>query len=251
LDPIRDTALAALALAGSDPGNPALQRAADWLLAHPGGIPLDDAASVVLALAAAQRTTGADALKDGGSDDSADVTGRVLEALAAPGHPAVRRGVAWLVEHQESDGSWRGEWGVAYLYGTCFALRGLAAAGESDREAHILRAGEWIRSIQNADGGWGESCASFDNGGFTAAPSTPSQTAWAILGLIAGGDPDSLSVRHGIDYLVRTQRADGSWDEDAPTAVVLPKAVYARAELYKDCFPPMALAAFAKARLDG
>ena len=103
-------------------------------------------------------------------------------------HPAVRRGVEWLVRHQEADGSWYGRWGVAYIYGTCFALRGLAAAGESDREAHILRAGEWLRSIQNADGGWGESCASYDNGVFTAGPSTPSQTAWAILGLIAGGD---------------------------------------------------------------
>ena len=65
----------------------------------------------------------------------------------------------WLIKHQEDDGSWYGRWGVAYIYGTCFALRGLAAAGENDREAHILRAGEWLRSIQNADGGWGESCA--------------------------------------------------------------------------------------------
>ena len=103
-----------------------------------------------------------------------DITGRVLEALAAHGvdrsHPAVRRGVDYLVEHQEPDGSWYGRWGVAYIYGTCLALRGLAAAGESDREAHILRAGEWLRSIQNADGGWGESCASYDNGIFTAGP---------------------------------------------------------------------------------
>ena len=76
----------------------------------------------------------------------------------------MRRGVDWLVRTQEADGSWYGRWGVAYIYGTCFALRGLAAAGESDREAHVLRAGEWLRSIQNADGGWGESCASYDNG---------------------------------------------------------------------------------------
>ncbi len=104
----------------------------------------------------------------------ADITGRVLEALAAHGldrsHPAVRRGVDWLVRNQEADGSWYGRWGVAYIYGTCFALRGLAAAGEDDREAHILRAGEWLRSIQNADGGWGESCASYDNGVFTRRP---------------------------------------------------------------------------------
>src|SRR5208282_2821358 len=90
-----------------------------------------------------------------------DITGRALEALAAFGlgrnREAVGRGVAWLARNQEPDGSWLGRWGVAYIYGTCFALRGLAAAGVSDREAHILRAGEWLRSIQNADGGWGES----------------------------------------------------------------------------------------------
>jgi squalene-hopene/tetraprenyl-beta-curcumene cyclase len=91
-------------------------------------------------------------------------------------------------QNQQADGSWYGRWGVAYIYGTCFALRGLAASGESDREAHVLRGGEWLRSIQNADGGWGESCASYDNGTFTPGPSTPSQTAWAIMGLIAGGD---------------------------------------------------------------
>src|SRR5206468_5908667 len=151
----------------------------------------------------------------------ADITGRALEALAAhrvPGsHPAVRRGVRWLVKNQEADGSWYGRWGVAYIYGTCFALRGLAASGESDREAHILRAGEWLRSIQNADGGGGESCKSYDNRIFTGGPSTPSQTAWAILGLIAGGDPNSLSVQHGIEYLLETQRSDGSWEEELAT----------------------------------
>ncbi|MGO9894560.1 MAG: squalene--hopene cyclase [Bryobacteraceae bacterium] len=182
----------------------------------------------------------------------ADITGRVLEALAAHGvgsdHPAVRRGVDWLVRNQEADGSWYGRWGVAYIYGTCFALRGLAEAGESDREAHILRAGEWLRSIQNADGGWGESCASYDRGTFVAAPSTPSQTAWAILGLIAGGDADSISVQHGIEYLVETQRADGSWDEELSTGTGFPKVFYLNYHLYKDYFPLLALASYAKTR---
>ena len=90
----------------------------------------------------------------------ADITGRVMESLAAHGvpldHPAMRRGTAYLVRTQQADGSWYGRWGVAYIYGTCFALRGLRASGESDREAHVLRAGEWLRAIQNADGGWGE-----------------------------------------------------------------------------------------------
>jgi squalene-hopene/tetraprenyl-beta-curcumene cyclase len=181
-----------------------------------------------------------------------DITGRVLEALAAHGldgsHKSVRRGMDWLIKHQEPDGSWYGRWGVAYIYGTCFALRGLAAAGENDREAHILRAGEWLRSIQNADGGWGESCRSYDQRIFTAGPSTPSQTAWAILGLIAGGDPASLSVQHGIDYLLETQHTDGSWDEELATGTGFPRVFYLNYHLYKDYFPLLALSAFVKAR---
>jgi squalene-hopene/tetraprenyl-beta-curcumene cyclase len=182
----------------------------------------------------------------------ADITGRVLEALAAHGvpnsHRAARRGVDWLVKHQEPDGSWYGRWGVAYIYGTCFALRGLAASGESDREAHILRAGEWLRSIQNADGGWGESCASYDNGVFTPEQSTPSQTAWAIMGLIAGGDANSLSVQHGVEYLLETQRPDGSWNETLATGTGFPKVFYLNYHLYKDYFPLLALASFVKSR---
>jgi squalene-hopene/tetraprenyl-beta-curcumene cyclase len=110
--------------------------------------------------------------------------------------------VEYLQRTQEQDGSWYGRWGVDYIYGTFLALRGLQAAGESDREAYILRAGEWLRSIQNADGGWGESCESYRLGTFAPAESTASQTAWALLGLIAGGDTDSISVRKGIEYLI-------------------------------------------------
>ena len=179
----------------------------------------------------------------------ADITGRVLEALAAHEvdrrHPAVRRGVDYLVRTQEPDGSWYGRWGVAYVYGTCFALRGLRAAGEDDREAHILRAGEWLRSIQNADGGWGESCASYDNGVFTAAESTPSQTAWAILGLLAGGDTSSQSVQKGVEYLLRTQRSNGSWDEELATGTGFPKVFYLHYHLYRLYFPLLALAEYA------
>jgi squalene-hopene/tetraprenyl-beta-curcumene cyclase len=182
----------------------------------------------------------------------ADITGRALEALAANGvpkdHAAVRRGVEWLVKHQEADGSWYGRWGVAYIYGTCFALRGLAASGESDREAHVLRACEWLRSIQNADGGWGESCASYDNGTFTEGSSTPSQTAWALLGLMAGGDTKSLSVQHGIEYLLETQQPGGSWNEELATGTGFPKVFYLNYHLYKDYFPLLALASFVKSR---
>ncbi len=179
-----------------------------------------------------------------------DITGRVLEALGAHGlggtHPAVKRGVDFLVRKQLPDGSWYGRWGVAYIYGTCFALRGLRAAGYDDREAGILRAGEWLRAIQNADGGWGESCSSYDQGSFEPAESTPSQTAWALMGLIAGGDTNSLSVNHGIEYLLDTQRADGSWDEDLATGTGFPRVFYLNYHYYRLYFPLLALSAFAK-----
>ncbi|HCC57426.1 MAG TPA: squalene--hopene cyclase [Solibacterales bacterium] len=182
----------------------------------------------------------------------ADISGRVLEALAARGltrkHPAVQRGVDYLVRTQEADGSWYGRWGVAYIYGTCFALRGLAAAAEDDHEPHVQRANEWLRSIQNADGGWGESCASYDNGIYAAARSTASQTAWAVLGLMAGGDTQSSSVRNGIAYLLETQRADGGWDEDLATGTGFPKVFYLTYYYYRLSFPLLALAMFARAQ---
>ncbi|HWB84204.1 MAG TPA: squalene--hopene cyclase [Bryobacteraceae bacterium] len=311
-----DTAIAAYALAQAEPRNPALARAADWLVAReirrkgdwvvkrpqaePSGWAfeyrnefypdIDDTAMVLLALSAAQGA-GSAAQKacrkralnwllamqssDGGwaafdADNNwnflshvpfadhnamldptcADITGRVLEALAANGlrreHPNVRRGVDWLVRNQQPDGSWYGRWGVAYIYGTCFALRGLAAAGESDREAHVLRGGEWLRSIQNSDGGWGENCASYDNGIFMPAPSTPSQTAWAILGLLAGGDTNSQSVQHGISYLLESQWPDGSWEEELATGTGFPRVFYLNYHLYKDYFPLLALSSYMK-----
>ncbi len=181
-----------------------------------------------------------------------DITGRVLEALAVCGianqHAAVQRGVEYLRRTQEADGSWYGRWGVDYIYGTYLALRGLRASGEDDREAHVLRAGEWLRSIQNADGGWGESCASYDKQTFVGAPSTPSQTAWAVLGLIAGGDTTSTSVHKGIEYLMETQRADGGWDEELSTGTGFPRVFYLQYHLYRNSFPVLALAAYRKAR---
>ncbi|HLX43361.1 MAG TPA: prenyltransferase/squalene oxidase repeat-containing protein, partial [Bryobacteraceae bacterium] len=181
-----------------------------------------------------------------------DITGRVIEGLIAsgvkPDHPAIRRGVEYLVRSQESDGSWYGRWGVDYIYGTFLALRGLQAAGESDREAYILRAGEWLRSIQNADGGWGESCASYDQHTFVAARSMPSQTAWAILGLLAGGDTTSNSLHKGIEYLMETQKADGDWDEDLSTGTGFPGVFYLKYHLYRNSFPVLALSNYLKTR---
>jgi len=181
-----------------------------------------------------------------------DITGRVMEGLMAcgvnRGHPAIRRGVEYLIRAQEADGSWYGRWGVNYIYGTFLALRGLEAAGESDREAYILRAGEWLRSTQNADGGWGESCASYDQQTFVAALSAPSQTAWAILGLLAGGDTNSRSVQKGIEYLIETQKADGGWDESLSTGTGFPRVFYLQYHLYRNSFPVLALASYLKAK---
>lgn len=181
----------------------------------------------------------------------ADITGRTLEALAANGydrnHPACRRAIDYLIRTQLADGSWYGRWGVAYIYGTCFALRGLRAMGEDDHEPHIQRANEWLRSVQNSDGGWGESCASYDNDIFTGAESTPSQTAWALMGLMAGGDTTSSTVRDGIAYLIETQAADGTWAEELATGTGFPKVFYLNYHYYRLYFPLLALATFLKA----
>ncbi len=182
-----------------------------------------------------------------------DITGRVLEALAMHGldgsHPAMRKGVEYLIRTQEMDGSWYGRWGVDYIYGTFLALRGLRAAGESDREVPVLRGGEWLRSIQNADGGWGESPESYAKGAYVNAPSTASQTAWALLGLLASGDDRSDSIDRAAEYLARTQKADGTWDEPEATGTGFPRVFYLNYHMYRNSFPLLALAVYRKARL--
>jgi squalene-hopene/tetraprenyl-beta-curcumene cyclase len=180
-----------------------------------------------------------------------DITGRVLEAVMAYGldaqHSAVRRGVEYLLRCQEPDGSWFGRWGVNYIYGTFLALRGLRAAGLSENEPCIQRALEFIRAYQNRDGGWGESCASYDEKRFIPNASTPSQTAWAILALLAGGDLRSESLYNGVDYLIQTQRSDGVWEEDYCTGTGFPRVFYLSYTEYRNMFPLLALSAFLKA----
>jgi len=180
-----------------------------------------------------------------------DITGRVVEALVrsglAPSHPAIRRGVAYLLRCQEADGSWYGRWGVNYIYGTFLALRGLRAAGLSENEPYIQRALEFIRAYQNRDGGWGESCASYDESRFVPQDSTPSQTAWALLALLAGSDLRSESVYNGVEYLLRTQRPDGNWNEDFCTGTGFPRVFYLSYTDYRNTFPLLALSTFMKA----
>jgi squalene-hopene/tetraprenyl-beta-curcumene cyclase len=180
-----------------------------------------------------------------------DITGRVMEALMCSGltenHPAIQRGVKYLINAQEQDGSWYGRWGVNYIYGTFLAVRGLRAAAVNENEPSIQRGIEFIRAYQNRDGGWGESCASYDESRFVQSASTPSQTAWAILALLAGGDLRSESLYNGVEYLTRTQRPDGNWDEDYCTGTGFPRVFYLAYYDYRNTFPLLALSAYRKA----
>jgi squalene-hopene/tetraprenyl-beta-curcumene cyclase len=164
----------------------------------------------------------------------------------------VRRAVEFLLREQEPDGSWYGRWGVNYIYGTCFALRGLASVGMDMREGCCLRAAEWIRSYQNADGGWGETCDSYDNPELRGmGPSTASQTAWALLGLFATGDFDSESVRRGIRFLTDTQKPSGGWEESLFTGTGFPRVFYLKYHLYCQYFPLLALSDYQARRRPG
>ncbi len=180
-----------------------------------------------------------------------DITARVLEMLATYGytqeHPAVRRAIQFIRREQEPDGSWFGRWGVNYVYGTMLALRGLEAIGMDNHEPAIQQAAEWIRSVQNPDGGWGESCASYDDPALRGnGPSTASQTAWAVLGLLAAGDTRSDCVARGIAFLLKAQRKDGSWDEKPYTGTGFPRVFYLNYHLYRQYFPLLALTTVAK-----
>jgi squalene-hopene/tetraprenyl-beta-curcumene cyclase len=180
-----------------------------------------------------------------------DITGRTLEMMAAYGydknHPAVKKAIQFLRDEQEPDGSWFGRWGVNYIYGTFLVLRGLEAIGVDNHEPFIQQAAEWLRMMQNPDGGWGESCGSYDDVALHGVgPSTPSQTAWAILGLLAVGDTRSDSVARAIAYLLRTQKEDGSWDEPHYTGTGFPRVFYLNYHLYRQYFPLLALTTYAK-----
>jgi squalene-hopene/tetraprenyl-beta-curcumene cyclase len=177
----------------------------------------------------------------------ADVTAHVMEMLVGlnQGQAALKRAVEFLKVTQEADGAWYGRWGVNYVYGTGLSLAGLAAAGEDLRQPFIQRAIAWLISHQNPDGGWGETCQTYEDPGLRGiGPSTASQTAWSLIGLIKAGETASSAVQAGIDYLLRTQAADGAWVEEYYTGAGFPKVFYLRYDFYRLCFPLIALALY-------
>jgi squalene-hopene/tetraprenyl-beta-curcumene cyclase len=184
-----------------------------------------------------------------------DITGRILEMLAAYGydknHPAVKRALKFIRDEQEPDGSWFGRWGVNYIYGTMQVLRGLEAMGTDHHEPYVQQAAEWIRMVQNPDGGWGETCGSYDDPDTKGiGPSTPSQTAWAVMGLLAANDTRSDSVAKGIAYLLKTQKKDGSWDEPWYTGTGFPRVFYLMYHMYRQYFPLIALTTYKKVMIE-
>jgi squalene-hopene/tetraprenyl-beta-curcumene cyclase len=179
---------------------------------------------------------------------SEDVTARVVECLGRFGwpasHPMIKRALAYLLRTQKPDGSWYGRWGVNYVYGTSGVLRSLETVGLAAR-AYCQRAAAWLRAVQNPDGGYGESIASYWDESLKAkGPSTPSQTSWGLIGLLAASDVADPAVLRSVEHLLEQQNADGSWDEQAFTGTGFPCVFYLKYHLYRNYFPLYALARF-------
>ncbi|NUR59599.1 MAG: squalene--hopene cyclase [Catenulispora sp.] len=182
---------------------------------------------------------------------TADVTAHVLEAYAALGRadsPAAQRAVDWLIKEQETDGSWFGRWGANHVYGTGAVVPALVAAGLDADDEVIRHAVCWLADHQNDDGGWGEDLRSYrDRRWIGRGVSTASQTAWALLALLAAGEERSAPVEHGVRFLTRTQRPDGTWDEDHFTGTGFPGDFYLNYHLYRLVFPINALGRYVRA----
>jgi squalene-hopene/tetraprenyl-beta-curcumene cyclase len=183
---------------------------------------------------------------------SEDVTAHILEWFGTSGlpkeHPQLQAAIRYLKREQQPDGSWWGRWGVNYIYGTGAVLPALRALGEDMRQHYIQRAAHWLVACQQVDGGWGETCASYDNPKLRGTgATTASQTAWALLGLLAvkqGGAADSSinqAIERGVSYLLEQQAEDGSWEEPSFTGTGFPRAFMIKYHMYRIYFPLMAL----------
>ena len=253
---IDDTAMVLMALLRSPSSDEprftdAIRRGTDWLLAmqnRDGGwaaFDVDIDNEVLTKVPFADHNAMLD-------PSCADITARVIEALGDLGvkadHPAVVKGLEYLWRTQEPEGCWYGRWGVNYIYGTWQVLQGLKAIGHPMDVPALTRAADWLESVQQPCGGWGETCETYDDPSLKGTGiATPSQTAWAVLGLIAAGRATSPAVARGIQYLVDAQVEDGSWDEAEFTGTGFPRVFYLRYHLYRVSFPLMALARYAEA----
>jgi len=251
-----DTAAVALALDRFDPDRyrTAIDRAAEWVLgmqSRNGGWGSFDADNTHYYLNHIQFADHG-ALLD---PPTADVSARCLGFLAQHGlpfdHPAVAAVLTFLRREQEADGSWFGRWGTNYIYGTWSVLAALNAIGVDPEAAEIRRAVAWLLSHQRADGGWGEAGESYwPHAPRGEAPySTASQTAWALLALMAAGEVAHPAVARGIAYLIESQDRDGNWDEPWYTAVGFPRVFYLRYHGYRAFFPLFALARYRRLSL--
>ena len=250
-----DTAVVVMAMdrvqhmLGSDQFDPAIARAREWisgLQSRNGGWAAFDADNVYYYLNNIPFSDHG-ALLDPPTED---LTGRCMSMLAQlgerPGDPALLQGLEFLRRTQHPEGSWYGRWGMNYIYGTWSVLCALNAIRLDQGSPETRRAADWLAAIQNADGGWGEDGTSYklDYRGYEAAPSTASQTAWALLGLMAAGEVDHPSVGRGVAYLLATQQDHGFWDEARYTATGFPRVFYLRYHGYAKFFPLWALARY-------
>ena len=248
-----DTAMVLLALrtAGYEPEDPALyDRGLKWLLSFQckdGGWAAFDK-DVTNRLLEHVPFADHNAILD---PTCCNITARVLEVLATygftPSHPIVTRALHFLRKRQEFDGAWYGRWGVNFVYGTWQVLKGLRAIGMNMDEPWIRRGRDWLERHQNSDGGWGESCASYEDTSLRGrGKSTPSQTAWALMGLLSFQDCHRESIRRAVEFLLATQRADGSWHEDLITGTGFPRVFYLKYDMYRNNWPLMALSIYSQ-----
>lgn len=243
-----DSAMAVMSLRrlGGPRAEPAVRRGVDWLLAMQN----DDGG-----WAAFDRTRDRPILEkipfadhNAMQDPSCpDITGRILESLGHcgfdAGHQCVKRAIAFIRSRQDVAGCWFGRWGVNYIYGTWQVLVGLRAVGVDMDQAWVQKAVAWLRSCQKADGSWGESCQTYEDPSLKGqGESTPSQTAWGLMGIMAAAGPNDPAVQRAALWLAQQQHPDGTWSEEPFTGTGFPKVFYLRYHLYRQYFPLMALA---------
>ena len=255
---VDDTAVVALAMHRQDPQRygTAIARAAEWIegmQSRNGGWGAFDADNTYSYLNYIPFADHGALLDPPTADVSArcvSLLGQLLAADKGRDDQVFARGVEYLLKEQEQDGSWYGRWGTNYIYGTWSALAALNVANVDPRSPAIRRAVEWLLARQRADGGWGEDGRSYwsDQPRGAATESTPSQTAWALLGLMAAGEIDHPAVARGIDHLLSTRNAAGLWDEELYTAVGFPRVFYLRYHGYRAFFPLWALARYRNLR---